>query len=301
MGSLLHQFVHAIDYNFCPGLDKHNFKKQPTKKVKIASYSYRRNLIDFAANLVHFLKANYPEVHKLKEIQPAYVGQFIKEKEESGCSHSTLIQYRSYLRTLDKLITQTYYFKVHLARELPDFVGTPKKRDIYMRQEHIDAILELRKNSKSPALLGLRINNIFGLRTSETIKLIGKDFDLDNKVLHIVDSKGGRSRDLDLDTPEKIDIAIEVRSKFNDDEKVVPLLESGFNSFITDSLETLGIEDYKKAKTSNHAIRKKVAIGVMQDNLNKGLSEQDAKDATSKFLGHNKKRNAVVDAYIKAK
>ena len=32
-----------------------------------------------------------------------------------------------------------------------------------------------------------------------------------------------------------------------------------------------------------------------------GHSEQDAKDATSKFLGHNKNRNAVVDAYIKAK
>lgn len=300
MGSLLYQMTRAIDKNFTPGKSKRSHKKQGIKKVLIFSYSYRRNLIHFSANLTHFLKGSY-KVRNLKDIKPEFITAFFKAKEDLNCSHRTLVQYKSYITTMDKLITQTYYFKLHMARGVPEVLGgTKPKRTLYMRQEHIDAILELRKNSNSAAVLGIRINNLFGLRVSETCKLIGKDFDLDKMVLHIVRSKGGRDRDIKINTVEQLELAREIRAKYGELDKLVPMEENSFNKFITEALEELGITMYKDANTVNHAIRKKVARKVLQDNLDKGMSMQDAMDDTSKFLGHNKNRNRVVSIYTNA-
>lgn len=290
MSSLLNQFTYAVDSNFCPGLNKRSYKRSGMKKVKIASYQYRRNLIHFSGNITNYLKANY-QVKNLKDIRSDYIYSFFKYKELTGCSHRTLVQYRSYINVLDKLITQTYHMKVHLKKGVPEIGGTPNKRVLYMRQEHIDAILELRKNSKSPALLALRINNIFGLRVSEDVKLLGKDFDLEKNTLHIVDSKGGRCRDLPLDTPEKLEIAKEINSKFAPNERVVPLRATSVNQFVTRALKHLNITDYVGANTVTHAIRKKVARDLYE--------QTNDKKAVTIHLGHN--RICVADTYINAR
>lgn len=64
-----------------------------------------------------------------------------------------------------------------------------------------------------------------------------------------------------------------------------------FSQFINRSLIELGIDDYKEAKTSNHAIRKAAAI--------KEIERTGDKAATSKFLCHN--RINIVDTYTHSK
>lgn len=296
MGSLKNQFVRVIDLNFTPGLNKHSYKKQKITKQKIPSYRYRKNLINFACNLANYLTSNY-SVKCIKEIKPEYITEFFQYKASDinngkGCSHSTLIQYKSYINKLDKLIKQTYNFNAHLADGVPKKLGgNAKIRDLYIKQEHIDAILEEKSNSMSDAVLGIKINNLFGLRAEETTKLKAKDFDLTTLKLHIVNGKNGKSRDLYIDTEEKLGLAKEIRRKFDDEERIVKMRSKSFSQFISRSLVDLDIKEYKEAKTSNHALRKAAAI--------KEYETTRDKESTSKFLGHN--RINIINTYIRSK
>lgn len=292
MGSLKNQFIRVIDKNFTPCLNKHSYKKQKINKQKVPSYKYRKNLIDFACNLSNYLTSNY-KIKYIKEIKKEHITAFFKEKECNcnngrGCSHTTLIQYRSYINKLDKLIKQTYKFNSHLAEGVPKKLGgSDKIRNLYLKQEHIDKILEEKYDSKSYAVLGIKINELFGLRAEETTKLKSGDFDLINMKVHIVDGKNGKSRDLNIDTQQKLELAKEIRQKFNDEERIVKMRSKSFSQFINRSLIDLGIDDYKNAKTSNHSIRKSAAINEYE--------RTGDKEATSKFLGHN--RTNIVDTY----
>lgn len=296
MGSLKNQFIRVIDQNFTPGLNKHSYKKQKNNKQKIPSYKYRKNLIDFACNLSNYLTTNY-NIKNIKEIKQEHIIAFFKEKECNcnngrGCSHTTLIQYRSYINKLDKLIKQTYKFNSHLAEGVPKKLGGSEKiRNLYLKQEHIDKILEEKYGSKSYAVLGIKINELFGLRAEETTKLKAKDFDLINMKLHVVDGKNGKSRDLGIDTEKKLELAKEIRRKLSDEERVIKMRSKSFSQFINRSLIELGIDDYKEAKTSNHSIRKNAAI--------KEYERTGDKETTSKFLGHN--RTNIVDTYTHSK
>lgn len=296
MGSLKNQFIRVIDKNFTPCLNKHSYKKQKINKQKVPSYKYRKNLIDFACNLSNYLTSNY-KIKYIKEIKKEHITAFFKEKECNcnngrGCSHTTLIQYRSYINKLDKLIKQTYKFNSHLAEGVPKKLGgSDKIRNLYLKQEHIDKILEEKYDSKSYAVLGIKINELFGLRAEETTKLKSGDFDLINMKVHIVDGKNGKSRDLNIDTQQKLELAKEIRQKFNDEERIVKMRSKSFSQFINRSLIDLGIDDYKNAKTSNHSIRKSAAINEYE--------RTGDKEATSKFLGHN--RTNIVDTYTHSK
>ena len=296
MGSLKNQFIRVIDKNFTPCLNKHSYKKQKINKQKVPSYKYRKNLIDFACNLSNYLTSNY-KIKYIKEIKKEHITAFFKEKECNcnngrGCSHTTLIQYRSYINKLDKLIKQTYKFNSHLAEGVPKKLGgSDKIRNLYLKQEHIDKILEEKYDSKSYAVLGIKINELFGLRAEETTKLKSGDFDLINMKVHIVDGKNEKSRDLNIDTQQKLELAKEIRQKFNDEERIVKMRSKSFSQFINRSLIDLGIDDYKNAKTSNHSIRKSAAINEYE--------RTGDKEATSKFLGHN--RTNIVDTYTHSK
>lgn len=296
MGSLKNQFVRVIDQNFAPGLNKHSYKKQKNNKQKIPSYKYRKNLIDFACNLSNYLTTNY-NIKNVKEIVPEYITAFFKDKEINsnkgkGCSHLTLIQYRSYINKLDKLIKQTYKFNAHLVDGVPAKLGGNEKiRNLYLKQEHIDKILEEKYDSKSYAVLGIKINDLFGLRAEETTKLKSGDFDLINMKVHIINGKNGKSRELDIDTQQKLELAKEIRRKFSDEERIVKIRSKSFSQFINRSLIDLVIDDYKNAKTSNHSIRKNAAI--------KELERTGDKKFTSKFLGHN--RTNIVNTYTHSK
>ena len=298
-GSLFNQFYYVIKANFCPNLNKHSYKKQHHKKVKIASYSYRGGLISFSSNFSKYLKKKFG-VRFIKEIQQDHIESFFNDKLKDGCSKRTLMQYKSYLNTLDKLILQTYFFKARLGRNVVVKDGAKEKRILYMKDEHIDAILELKKDTNSSALLGIEINRLFGLRAEETVSLRAKDFDLEECKLHIFGGKNGKYRFMYLNTQEKYDLALRVREMFEDNERLIPIKAESYCTFIRRALEELNIEEYKLGKTSNHALRKKYAIDSLELYKERGMSDEDAKLKISREFGHNR-ISVIEDSYINAK
>lgn len=302
MGSLLFQFKSCIDGNYSPGADKHSCKRNKSGKIKIFSASTRKALMKFSGNLVNYLNSNYPDVKKLKDIKIEYIENFLIDKSKI-CSPYTIGQYKSYLRTLEKLIKQHYHFTVKLyPNELILPVKkkrTNKIREIYMRQEDIDKVLNLKSNSK--CMIGLRFADLFGLRVSEICSLKGKDIDLTKNILHIHESKGKRSRNLPIDNILKLSLCQEVKSKVNDNDRVCPVRENTLNKFLSRKLISLNITRYQSSKTGVHSIRKKVAKDKMKEDMKLGMTKQQAMDDTSKFLGHNKNRNSVINTYVKSK
>lgn len=292
MSSLKHQFVRVIELSETIGVNKHSCKKDKhMKKELIPSYAYRKNLVDFACNLSNFLTSQY-KITNIKDIKPEHITAFFEfEEKERGCGKRTLVQYKSYINKLDRCIIQEYRFKAHLKDGVPEKLGGHEPvRVLAMRQEDINAILSLK--SSSSAQLGVRINNLFGLRAEETVKLKAKDFDLDRNVLRVIDGKGRKNRMLSLDTEEKLKLAKKIREEFDDEDRLVPLRPDSLNEYIRYSLKRLGRgEEYKEAKTGNHSIRKRAA--------KKELERTGDKVKTGEFLGHNQGR--IVDTYCNPK
>ncbi|MBP3916190.1 tyrosine-type recombinase/integrase [Clostridium sp.] len=306
MGSLIYQFKSSIDGNFRPGAEKHSCKKNKSGKVIVFSYSTRESLIKFSCNLVNFLKDNYPEVKKLKEIEMDHIYAFFEEKKKT-CSQYTLDQYRSYLHTLEKLIKQHYHFRVKLYPEEKIYKSSKKKkietklRNVSMKQEDLDALLKYKANSNSKCMVGLRLADLFGLRVSEICSLKAKDINLEKNYLHIHESKGKRSRNIPIENFMQMSLCNELVEKFLPEERVCPVREDTLNKFLSRGCASLHITRYKNAKTGVHSIRKKVAKQKLASEKKNGSTLQEAKDTTSKYLGHNENRNTVMNAYIKSK
>ena len=296
--NLLYEFKRAIDGAECIGGNKKGYNNEHHKRKKIFSYDTYENYIEFSSTLVHYLKKFYPNVKHLKNIKEYHIENFLRYKVEQGVSKNTIENYKSRIRMLDVYIAQEYHFKIHMERGIKDdIVGlTDKVRNIAMDREDLEAILKLRRNSKSKAYIGLVINSQFGLRVQEVVKLKGKDFDLDKMVVHIINSKGKKSRDVLIDTMERLAIAKYVKENFKDNERIVPLREDTVNEFIQNALEELGITKYRDAKTSTHSIRKLVATENIERYMDEGMTKEEALKKESLQLGHNR-TNVVINSY----
>ena len=91
--NLKYQFLQAINNSFRENMDKHSDKANGIRNTdKIYSYSSRSNLIDLSANFANYMRENYPEIHKVNEVQTKHIQGFLNSKTES-CSQSTLNQY----------------------------------------------------------------------------------------------------------------------------------------------------------------------------------------------------------------
>lgn len=303
MGSLRYQFVSVIDDNFKEGVDKHSYKKLKNGKTRIFSYSTRRAYIKFTSNMVNYFKENCPEIKKIVHIKPDHLQSFFDAKKNT-CGPYTIYQYSRYLHTLEKLIKQTLHFKVNLTEGyvIPKVEKKSKnrKRTVAMSQDDLSKVLKKIKNSKSPAIIGIRLAEQFGLRVSEICKLKGKDVDVINGFIHIHESKGKRSRNLPIDNLLKIQLCSEIKENVADEERVCPLREDSLNKFLHRNLISLNITRYKDAKTGIHSIRKRCAKEGLKSYKSNGYTNQQALDSVSNDLGHNKNRNAVINTYVKS-
>ncbi len=151
--NLKYQFKNAIDVNFKENMDKHSIKHiEGIGNGKIFSYSDRKNLIDFSANLSNYLKINYPEIKMINDIKTEHIQAFFNEKSEK-CSYFTMKQYKAKLNKLEVLVNKTYNIKVNLSSgyilPIAD-KNTSKIRNIDMKKEEYEKLLIAIQNSKSP-------------------------------------------------------------------------------------------------------------------------------------------------------
>lgn len=298
--NLKYQFKNAIDKNFKEGMDKHSMKhSEGIGEGRIYSYSDRRNLIDFTANFSNYMNENYREIKMIREIRLEHIQAFFNEKSHT-CSKTTMIQYESKFRKVEQLVNETYKIKANLTQGyvIPVDKNASKIRNISMNREEYKRVLEVIENSRSAARIGIELSGRFALRVSEIVNLQGRDIDIKNNVIHIVDSKGGRDRDIVIREQDRT-FCEKLKEQYQERERIVPLKEDSVNKFLNRALEQTELKDrFKNAKTGIHSIRKMVAQEYYDRCRSQGLSIKESLDSTSKYLGHGANREVLMKEYI---
>lgn len=296
---LFFQFYKAICLALSLGTDKHSYKKSGCKKVKIYSYEDRRNIIKCMDQLCKFIECTYPEICKIKEINEVHIEMFLRYKGEF-CTKNTINNYKYCIRKIEKIINQYLYIRVkYLSSNLNIKVKKEYLRDIEMEKQDIELLLNECRRSNSKAVDGIILSIYFGLRVAEICKLKGKDIDLENKILHIHESKGKKSRDIKIDNYNKLEICIKIKSLISENERICKLKEDSINAVIRRMLLKNKITKYSMSRTGIHSIRKYYAKKSYNKNLEVFKDEIKAWDTTAKELGHGKGRKVLKNVYVK--
>lgn len=296
---LFYQFYKAIAQATSLGADKHSYKKSGSKKVKIFSFEDRRNIIKCINQLCIYIEDSYPEVIKIKDISSEHVNEFFTYKAKY-CSKSTMKNYRYCIRKMEKMVQQYLHLKVrYIDENFKVNYSVDYIRNLEMSPNDISIILNECRNSNSKARLGIELTVLFGLRVSEICKLKGKDINLEDMYIHVHEAKGKRSRNIKIDTLEKLEVCIRIKEQIAMDERVCKLKEDSVNAVIRRMLVKNKIKRYTKAKTGVHAIRKSYAKRTYMKSLNELDSELKAWDKTAETLGHNAGRKSLKNVYVK--
>lgn len=297
---IFYQFYKAINACFVPGVDKHSYKKSKETKVKIFSWEDRRNIIKVTNQLSKFIEKNYPKIKYIKDISDEEITDFLNEKSLS-CSRNTLINYKYCIKKLEKMVKQELYLKVNYINniKIESYNNTYPLRDIELSKMHLEVIMKNVEVSKSKAIIGIQFGILFGLRVSEICKLKGKDIDLEKGLLHIIDAKGKRSRDIKIYSKEQLELCNRVKNTLKDEERVCPLREDSVNTYLRRILLKNNITIYNQKKTGIHAIRKFYAKRDYLKNIEETSSEKKAWEQTSLNLGHSKNRKTLINTYVK--
>ncbi|MBB6401916.1 integrase [Methanococcus maripaludis] len=299
--SLKQQFKHAVvDISFKEHLDKHSLRNdaENDNTWRVYSYSEKNNLMDLTSNFCKFLKENHPEIKQLKYITETEVQEFLNIKA-SICTTKTLYNYRTRFIKISKCVNHAYQScSLDFSNTVvPMSLIGKSKRNIMMTEAHAALLLNYCKHSDAKAAIGVRFALSFGLRVSEVTKLMAKDIDLDNLKLHVHRSKGGRSRDMPI-AKELIPFLKEIKDQFDENQRICPLKNDSVNRFIYRIFQSYGINDYKDAKTSVHAIRKLWAQKLYDKLRHEGKTIKQACEEVSVQLGHGKDRKDVFNRYI---
>lgn len=292
------QFFHAIDCSFKEGVSKHSYKKEYGNDFgnRIFSYQTRSNLKDTARDFASFMKQNHGEIRFVKDIKKEHVSEFLQSKT-SSCSAKTLQQYQTRLDKIGKCCAEIFKKEIDYKVKAPEPVSKNEKvRTLAMDRNDLAKVLETGK--KSDSLMAIKLSEAFGLRVSETIKIRPKD--IQNDTLHIVKSKGGRDRFLEIRTSHQREVLNELKH-FRDVPNNKPILKvkaDSVNNYLHRNLERNGISKYAEHKTGLHSIRKMYATERYNELRSTGLNHRKAWDKVSDELGHGKKRDDLFKIYV---
>ena len=295
--NLKYQFLNAINQNFKEKMDKHSIKADGKMNgTRIFSYSDRKNLIDVSCNLANYLSDNNPEIKFVKDIKAHHIQGFLNKKSKT-CSQATIKQYATKFNKLENVVNSVYNananykgFVVPLTKE------NTKIRNMSMSREDF---LKLEKgfiNSKSCAKEAIQLSSRAGLRVSEITKLQGRDINISKGVINVVDSKGGRDREVPI-RPQDKDYFIDLKSKYKDYERICPVKSDSINEPIQTELQKQGLKE-KYTNTSIHSIRKLYAQEEFDRLRKEGLEIKQALGEVSVLLGHSDNRIELMKEYV---
>lgn len=285
--NLKYQFLNSIEKNFREGINKHSLKKEGTKKGnEIFSYSQRKNLIDLSSNFSNWMKENHGEIKFVKDVNKEHIQEFLNSKRES-CSQETLNNYQAQFNKLEQIVNYTYNTNVnyHSQKIISTKNGGGKIRNDMLSHNDYNKLMQSTNTNFTNAL---SLSFHYGLRASECSKLKGSDFKNDG--LHIVDSKGKRSRIVPYETKEQFTL----KEKFENMQRVCNCKTQSLQQAFNRAKQSLGIS----SKSDFHSSRKSYATNRFKEYRQQGEDVQQALDHVSKNLGHNENRNKLMQAYI---
>lgn len=281
--SLQFQFQSAINKSFSPGHSKRADRSNPLadSSAKVYSFMTRKELMTTAYDFARFLKTEYG-IKDLKSIRPEMTQAFLNGKAGSGdCKHITIKQYQSRINKLEKVCSNLvrgpldFTTGVHIEKT----ADNSKSRNIALHRDEYKALCNIKTSSN--AQIGVKLAYQFGLRESELVKLRPSDWKSDG--LHIVDSKGGKSRVVPIVTKEQISVLREFKTKC---PHGLELRTGSINKWMNRTCKVLGLDRITESKSKIHACRKAYAQRCYLENRKSGLTHKEAWKPVSKALGH---------------
>jgi len=300
MRNLKYQFLRAINGSFRERMDKHSDKANKMRNTnKIYSYSSRKNLIKMSSNFSNYMREHYPEVKYVKDIQPDHIQNFLVSKNNGECSSITLSQYKAQLCKLSKVVNAQYGCDTDYTNGVvvPNSIknGGGKIRNVMMLEKDYKTLLDNSTNDNFKN--GLQLSYHCGLRASEVSKVQKRDYDVSNQTLQIVDSKGKRSRTIQLNDKQNKVVKSIMDKLDKPKDRVCSVQTESLQQSFRRELKKNGLSE-KYTDTSFHSCRKSAATRHYQECRESGKSVQQSLDATSKYLGHNENRNDLMREYV---
>lgn len=284
--NLKYQFMNCISKNFKESINKHSLKQTGKQGNEIFSYSQRKNLIDLSANFSNWMKETHPEVKQVNQVNSSHIQEFLNSKR-ANCSQATLEQYQAQFNKLQNLVNDTYKTNVdyHTSKILSTKNGGGKLRTDMLNTNDYNKLMQSTNQNFTNAL---SLSRNFGLRASECSKLKGSDFKADG--LHIVDSKGKRSRIIPYETKTQM----KLKEKFENMQKICSCKTASLQQAFNREKKKIGLS----SASDFHASRKAYATERFKEYRSQGLSVQKSLDRVSHNLGHNDNRNDLMKEYI---
>ena len=276
-------------------MDKHALKRAGDMDgTRVFSYADRSGLVDLASAFANYMKENHSEVKEIRAITTDHVQGFLNSKCATA-SQKTLDQYASKFRKLEKLVNDTYKscnVDFHSVATPPsEKNGGGKVRNQMLAKQDYQAMLNRTTNENLAR--GLLLSYGCGLRASEVCKLKGSDINTQNHTIHIVDSKGKRSRDVAI----PMQYQQEVQGLASIDGRVCPVQHESLQKAFRRELQRNGLaEQYPNG--AFHLCRKAYATNLYQECRSNGMDIQQSINAVSTALGHGERRNALIREYV---
>lgn len=289
--SLVHQVNLAFKTLDCIGRSKSARKKSGRPLTGIYSGQTMKNYINWCCTFVHWAREHYGVKH-LVELNHDIGRAYFAHLREKGCSPYTLKSVRSALLKLEIGIARAFRYRVRIV---PRDLVLPR-RSIQSRQgrfayteEQVRQILSYACGINLAASLVLTVQSRFGLRISEALKL--RKTDVRENVLVVFRGKGGRRREIPIETPEQRELLALLCQGKNEMDLLFPgLTARGVERVLEKACALSGIEFHK-----THNLRHHYAVKQYGEKVSRGESDRQARKEVSLLLGHN--RVGVTYAY----
>lgn len=311
--NLKYQFKYAIEQSCRIGADKHSMKRNSAEngneKAKTLSYSDRKNLIDVSANFSNWMKENHSDIKELKDVNSNHVQEFLNQKAQT-CTSATISQYQAKFSKLEVLVNSTYRnADVNYTNTVTPVTAnnTQQLRSKSMTDSDYNKLKDyMTENCKSNnGVKALQLSYHAGLRVSEVAKLQKHDIRINENgtaTVHVADSKGCRSRDIQIVNKDSVQTLTELRNSVEGaNDRIVPIQHESINKAINRAMDRCDMQEYKNSKTSIHSLRKAYAQREYDRYKSEGLEPKQAWGNVSESLGHGRDRDDLYKTYIENK
>lgn len=295
--NLKYQFMTAINDNFKEGQDKHSMKSAGEMNgTRIFSYGDREGLKDVSANFSNWMKEHHSDIKMVKDVTSKHVQEFLNEKAAT-CSQKTVEQYASRFNKLEKVVSTTFGVQANYSGYVvPAAIRNEKVRDSALTKEDFKKLEAGFSTSKSAAKDAIQLSAKLGLRVSETVKIQGRDINLNKGTVHVHDGKGGRDRDVPIRAEDKSYFA-ELKARTSDYQRVCNVRHESIDTAVRRCMKRVGIAD-KYKDTTLHAIRKMYAQESYDRFREEGMESREALGKVSELLGHGEDRMSLIKEYV---
>lgn len=293
--NLKYQFLTAINQHFKAGMDKHSIKHAGEMDgTRIFSYADRSNLVDLASGFSEYMKQEHPQIKEIRQISPKHIQGFLASKS-STATQATLDQYSSRFAKLERLVNDSYKscsVDFHSVVVPSSSKCSGKVRTQMLVASDYHTLLNNTTNTNLHNALVL--SYCAGLRASECSKIKSTDWHAGSGTLRIVDSKGKRTREIQV--PKQHITAVDAVMN-SSQGRICNCQTESLQKAFRRQLAACGLADTYKVGAF-HMARKAYGTNLFLECRKQGMSVQASLSTVSRSLGHGANRNELMKQYI---